>query len=74
MIHAESRKLHLIEFLIKENDDAVLKKIENLLTASKDKSSAKFGAFKNSLSKEELDAFERNIDDGCEQINENDWK
>ena len=69
MIHAESRKLHLIEFLIKENDEAVLAKIENLLTAAKDKSVSKFSAFKNSLSKEELDAFERNINDGCEQIN-----
>ena len=74
MIHAESRKLHLIEFLIKENDEAVLNKIENLLTAAKNRSASKFNAFKNNLSKEELDAFERNINDGCEQINENDWK
>jgi hypothetical protein len=74
MIHTESRKLHLIEFLIKENDEIVLNKIENLLTASKDKHVSKFSTFTNNLSKEELDAFEHNIDDGCEQINENDWK
>jgi hypothetical protein len=73
MIHAESKKLHLIEFLIKEDDEAVLNKIETILTAAKEKP-AGFESFSNNLSKEELDAFERNIDDGCEQINENDWK
>jgi len=74
MIHAESKKLHLIEFLIKEDDEAVLNKIETILTAAKEKSISGFDSFSNNLSKEELDAFERNIDDGCEQINENDWK
>ena len=74
MIHAESKKLHLIEFLIKEDDEAVLNKIETILTAAKEKHVSRFDSFSNNLSKEELDAFERNIDDGCEQINENDWK
>jgi Txe/YoeB family toxin of Txe-Axe toxin-antitoxin module len=66
MIHAESKKLHLIEFLIKEDDEAVLNKIETILTAAKEKPVSGFDSFSNNLSKEELDAFERNIDDGCE--------
>lgn len=74
MIHAESRKLHLIEFLIKENDESILSKVEAILTAAKSKTASNFSSFSNILSKEELDAFDRNISDGCEQINENDWK
>jgi hypothetical protein len=74
MIYTESKKLHLIEFLIKENDESVLIQIENILKAAQERPSAKFTNFSNTLSKEELDAFERNIEEGCEQINENDWK
>ena len=74
MIYTESKKLHLIEVLLKEKDDEVLKQVEKVLTASTNKSSSKFNNFSNRLSEKELDEFERNIEDGCEQINENDWK
>jgi len=74
MIHAESKKLHLIEFLIRENDESVLNKVENILMAGKEKISPKFADFSNTLSQEELDAFEHNIAEGCEQINKNDWE
>ena len=68
MIYTESKKLRLIEFLIKENDATVLKKVENILAASSDKPSPKFVNFSNKLNNEELEAFEKNIEDGCEQI------
>ena len=68
MIYTESKKLHLIEFLIKENNADVLKKVEKILTASSDRPSPKFANFSNKLNKEELEAFEKNIEDGCEQI------
>jgi hypothetical protein len=74
MIYTESKKLHLIEFLIKENNEEVLKKVEKILMASTGNSSSKFANFSNKLNKQELEEFERNIEDGCEQINENDWK
>ncbi|AMR30714.1 hypothetical protein A0256_04405 [Mucilaginibacter sp. PAMC 26640] len=74
MIYTESKKLHLIESLIKEKDDAVLKEIENILTKSTDISMRKFGDFSNVLTQEELNEFEKNIRDGCEQINKDDWK
>ena len=74
MIYAESKKLHLIEFLIKENNVEVLKKVEQILMASTDKSLSKFVNFSNKLNKQELEEFERNIEEGCEKINENDWK
>jgi len=68
MIYTESKKLHLIEFLIKENNADVLKKVEKILTASSDKPSPKFVNFSNKLNQKELEAFEKNIEDGCEQI------
>ncbi|MDB5156820.1 MAG: hypothetical protein JWR50_1527 [Mucilaginibacter sp.] len=74
MIYTEAKKLHLISSLIRETNEDVLKKIENILMASPSTASEKFANFTNKLSKKELDEFEKNIEDGCEQINENDWK
>jgi hypothetical protein len=74
MIYTEAKKLRLIEVLIKENNDEVLKKIEKILIAPTLTSSAKFANFSNKLTNLELEKLERNIEDGCEQINENDWK
>lgn len=74
MLYTESKKRRLAEVLIKENNEDVLKKVEEILLASKVNSSSKLSNFSNKLTKEELDEFERNIEEGCEQINENDWK
>ena len=65
MIYTESKKLHLIEVLIKENNEDVLKKVENLLLSSTGKTSPKFIDFSNKLTGQELDEFERNIEEGC---------
>ncbi|TFF33699.1 hypothetical protein [Mucilaginibacter psychrotolerans] len=74
MISTEVKKLHLIESLIKENNEIVLREIEKILAASNHGPKNTIGNFVNVLSSEELDAFERNIEEGCEQINEDDWK
>lgn len=74
MIYTESKKLNLISFLIKETNEDVLKKVEKILMASPTAPSEKFAKFSNKLSTKELEEFEKNIEDGCEQINENDWK
>jgi hypothetical protein len=74
MIYTEAKKLRLIEVLIKENDDEVLKKVEKILITPTLTSSAKFANFSNKLTDLELEELEKNIEDGCEQINENDWK
>jgi hypothetical protein len=66
MVYSASMKLHLIETLIKENNIQVLKKAEKILIASGLVPTSKFTAFSNKLSAEELDAFEKNIEDGCE--------
>ncbi|MDP9048655.1 MAG: hypothetical protein M3N14_10995 [Bacteroidota bacterium] len=74
MIYTEAKKLRLIEVLIKENNDEVLKKVEKILTAPASTPSVKFANFSNKLSRLELEELEKNIEDGCEQINEYDWK
>jgi hypothetical protein len=74
MIYTESKKLHLIASLINENNKDVLKKVEEILSKSVHKPNPKFVNFSNTLSAIELEEFERNIEDGCEQIIENDWK
>jgi hypothetical protein len=74
MIYTEIKKLDLISSLIRETDEEVLKKIENILKASPKKGLKRFANFSNSLTEQELVDFEKNIEDGCEQINENDWK
>lgn len=74
MLYTELKKLDLISSLIKETDEEVLKKIESILKTSPKKKSKRFANFSNSLTEQELADFEKNIGDGCEQINENDWK
>jgi len=74
MIYTESKKLHLIESIIRETNDDVLKKIENILTTSPKEHFGRFANFSNKLTIAELEEFENNIEAGCEQINDNDWK
>jgi hypothetical protein len=74
MIYTESKKLHLIESIIRETNEDVLKSIEKILTASSKVRAEKFADFSNNLTAAELEEFARNIETGCEQINENDWK
>ena len=73
---AEAKKLHLIEELLKIESDTVLAEVEKVLSKSKTylPHSKSFQHFKSVLTLEEVNEMERNIDDGCEQINEDDWK
>ena len=73
-MHAETIKLNIIASLINENDEAVLKDVEKILTNSKSWPASKFENFSNALSESELNDFEQIIKDGCEQINQDDWK
>jgi len=75
-MYAETRKLYLIEELLKLNNDALLNEIETILGKSNTAISQRrnFTDFAGMISLEEADELERNIEDGCEQINEDDWK
>ena len=75
-MYTESKKLHLIEELLKVDDDNLLDEVESVLNRSKSllPVSNGFQPFSGSLSLEEVNELERNINEGCEQINEDDWK
>jgi hypothetical protein len=75
-MYTEAKKLHLIEELLKVDNDTLLDELESVLNRSKSAlpHSNSFQKFSGSLSLEEVNDFERNINEGCEQINEDDWK
>lgn len=69
-MYNDSKKLSLVEALLKEDDDEVLKEIEAMLSKknSKEVAGKKFSDINALLSAEEAAEFEANIEDGCEQI------
>ena len=75
-MNGEARKLHLIEALLKENNDAVLNEVEMALSRSALKAvpRKRFSELTSSISKEEAEQLEKIIEEGCEQINPDDWK
>lgn len=75
-MHGEARKLYLIEALLRENNDAVLNEVEIALSKSALKAVPRksFTELTNSISKEEAEELEKIIEEGCEQINPDDWK
>lgn len=75
-MYGEAKKLHLIEALLKEEDDAVLNEVEKLLSVSPLKVVPRrsFVEYTNIMSKEEAGELENIIEEGCEQIHPDDWK
>jgi hypothetical protein len=75
-MYTETAKLHLIEDLLKINDVgslAELKKIlDQMITPSRPRVSAK--KFAGRWSNIDATQIEKAIEDGCGQINEDDWK
>ncbi|SIT31200.1 hypothetical protein SAMN05421788_110103 [Filimonas lacunae] len=74
----EARKIHLIEQMLKVNDDAALTRLESILQELTRIHSTPRPFSAHELSgvwnKEDADLIEKAIEEGCEQINEDDWK
>ena len=70
----EAKKLHLIEYLLKESNERVLAKVEAILTTSAQKAKGRYTGFKSSLTADEVDEMEKAINEGCGQIDEDGWK
>ena len=66
-MYAETKKLHLIEELIKVDSDLILAEIEHVLSKSKaaPPKSNGFNGFKSSLTLEEVNEMECNIEGAC---------
>ncbi|PSL47808.1 hypothetical protein CLV51_102668 [Chitinophaga niastensis] len=75
-MYGEAKKLHLIEEILKIESDAVLEEVETVIAKNKTEPARRrdFNDFAVMMSAEEAAAFEKIIEDGCEQINPNDWK
>lgn len=75
-MYEEAKKLHLLETLLKEDNEAILIEVETLLTKSKlDAVNRKrFKNFAGIWAKEEAEEIEKIIEESCEQINPDDWK
>jgi hypothetical protein len=71
----DSRKIQIIESVLKTEDDETLSQIEQVIQESQ-KPEKKFSAhdFVGTLSKEDAALIEQAIEEGCEQIHPDDWK
>lgn len=70
-------KLHLIEEVLKTDNEAILAKLETILNQSgQGKKTKPFSAheFVGKWSKKDAELIEKAIEDSCEQINEDEWK
>ena len=72
----ESRKIHLIEEVLKIDNDTTLEKLESVLrdAAHVTKKKASAHDFVGMWTKKDAALIEKAITEGCEQINPDDWK
>jgi hypothetical protein len=72
----ETRKIHLIEEVLKVSDETTLHELENVLKKSKSQRKKKESAydFVGLWNKRDAEIIEKAIEDGGEQINADDWK
>lgn len=77
MMYAEIRKLHLIEEVLKIDNEYTLSALENILkktSVSENGFQSPFAAVSGIWSTEEAQEIEIAIMKNCEQINQDDWK
>lgn len=77
-MYTDSKKIHLIEEMLKVGDQAVLKEIESVLKKSKKRPGIKKTLsahdFAGAWSKKDAALIEKAIEQTCEQIHPDDWK
>lgn len=76
-MHIETRKLHLIEEMLKVKSEATLSALEKLLKNTNNRTVKKTPSLKDFSgiwSKDEAEEMERIIAESCETIHPDDWK
>ena len=69
-MYTDTRKIHIIEAILKTDDEATLSIIENAIKQPEKKGRKKTAKdFAGIWSKEDAEAIEKAIEEGCEQIN-----
>jgi hypothetical protein len=78
MMYSEAKKLHIIEEVLKINNDAALSALEKFVkkyrTDEDVKKDTAIREFSGIWSKEEAEEMERIIAESCETIHPDDWK
>ena len=75
-MNGEAKKLHLIEEILKIENESVLSEVENVINKSKmhvvnRKSFKEFAGF---MTDQEADKINNAIEEGCEKVFSDDWK
>ena len=72
----ESRRIHLIEEVLKEKNEQTLQELESVLSKSKHSKEKKVSAhdFVGLWSRKDASLIEKAIKEGCEQIDTDGWK
>jgi len=75
-MYSDTKKISIIEAVLKIEDEDILNEVQAVLAKSGNKTiiEKSFVDFTNSFTEEEAEEFEKIIEEGCEKINENDWK
>jgi hypothetical protein len=78
-MYKESRKIHLIEEVLKLTNETTLSELEGILFKTRKKTTAKKSKpsiydFVGILTKKEADKMKKAIEETCETIHPNDWK
>ena len=72
----QSRKLHFIQEILALTNERIISKLEDVLNKEKLNEKAKPSIYDlvGVISEEEAARMEKEIDEACENINEEDWK
>ena len=75
-MYGEAKKLHLIEEILKIENDVVLAEVETVISKSKAHGVRRksFKDFAGMMSDEDIKKLEKTIEEGCETIHSDDWK
>ncbi len=74
-MYADSRKIHIIEAVLKVEDEQILSQIERTIQQSKPNGKRPSAhSFVSTLTKEDAALMEKAIEEDCEQIHPDDWK
>lgn len=74
---SDTRKLHIIEAILKTNDEGVLQKIEAIVDdsdANGNRPRGKFSELLGLLTIEDANTMKKAIDDNFEKVDPDDWK
>lgn len=75
-MYTEARKLHIIEAVLKTENEAVLKAMETIVANESNSAGKKqrFNDLLGVLTPEEAEAMKKTIEENFETINPDDWK